>query len=156
MTRKTTFFEGFSSFKFNNLGLALGMVLKFYATVAKGLNLKVRKFWRLIPTFIEVTGKKLVVRWWGAGGFLHTASWIELNVLTYQQIFGIMKTNGLITLFKYPIKYLELVPVLINIKLSILSILTSQIFVFLYVLYVFFGSIKFLFCYFCLSKSQHY
>ena len=156
MTRKTTFFEGCSSFKFNNLGLALGMALKFYATVAKGLNLKVRKFWRLIPTFIEVTGKKLVVRWWGVGAFLHTASWIELNVLIYQQIFGIMKTNGLIALSKYPIKYLELVPVLISIELTILSILTSQIFIFLYVLYVFFGSIKFLFCYFCLSKSQRY
>ena len=29
-------------FKFNNLGLALGMSLKFYTTVAQGLKLKVK------------------------------------------------------------------------------------------------------------------
>ena len=48
---------------FNNLGLALGTKLKSYTSVAKGLKLKVRKFWGLIPTFVEVTGEKLV------GGF---------------------------------------------------------------------------------------
>ena len=42
--RKTTFFEGWSWFKFNDLGLALGMALKFYANVAKELKLKVTKF----------------------------------------------------------------------------------------------------------------
>ena len=37
--------------KFNNLGLALGMALKFYTSVTKGLKLKVRrKFLGLIPT----------------------------------------------------------------------------------------------------------
>ena len=40
------------------------MALKFYTGVAKGLKLKIRKIWRLIPTFVEVTGEKLV------GGFL--------------------------------------------------------------------------------------
>ena len=40
---------------FNNLGQALVMDLKFYTSVAKGLKLKVRKFWLLIPTFVEVT-----------------------------------------------------------------------------------------------------
>ena len=45
---------------FNNLGLALGLNLKFYTSVAKGLKLKVRKFLGLIPTFVEVTGEKLV------------------------------------------------------------------------------------------------
>ena len=55
MTRKTDFFERWSWFKFNNLGLALGMNLKFYASVAKA-----RKFWGLIPTFAEVGKKKLV------------------------------------------------------------------------------------------------
>ena len=60
MTRKTTFFEGWSWFKFNNLGLTLGTNLKFYTSVAKGLKLKVRKFWGLIPTFVEVTREKLV------------------------------------------------------------------------------------------------
>ena len=46
--------------KFNNLGLALATNLKFYTSVSKGLKLKVRKFWELIPTFVEVTGEKLV------------------------------------------------------------------------------------------------
>ena len=60
MTRKATFFEGWSWFKFNNLGLALGMTLKFYTSVTKGLKLKVRKFLGLSPTFVEFTGKKLL------------------------------------------------------------------------------------------------
>ena len=60
LTRKTMFFEGWSWFKFSNLGLALGMTLKFYTSVAKELKLKARKFWGLILTFVEVTGEKLV------------------------------------------------------------------------------------------------
>ena len=60
MTRITTFFEGWSWFKFNSLGLALGVALKFYTSVAKGLKRKIRKFWRLIPTFVEVKEEKLV------------------------------------------------------------------------------------------------
>ena len=62
MTRKTTFFEEWSWFKFNNLGLTLGTNLKFYTIVAKGLKLKVRNFWGLVTTFVEVTGEKLM---WG-------------------------------------------------------------------------------------------
>ena len=54
------FFEGRSWFKFNNLGLALGKNMKFYASVATGLKLKVRNFGGLIPTFVEVTGEKSV------------------------------------------------------------------------------------------------
>ena len=42
--KKITFNEGWSWFMFNNLGLALGITLKFYTSVAKGLKLKVRKF----------------------------------------------------------------------------------------------------------------
>ena len=38
----------------------IGVTLKFYTSVAKGLKPKVRKFWRLIPTFVEITGEKLV------------------------------------------------------------------------------------------------
>ena len=60
LTRNTTFFEGWSWFKFNNLGLAQGTSLKFYISVAKGLKLKVRNVSVLIPTFVEVTGEKLV------------------------------------------------------------------------------------------------
>ena len=33
-----------------------------YTSVVKGLNLKVRKFWGLTPTFIEVPEEKLVGR----------------------------------------------------------------------------------------------
>ena len=57
MTRRTTFFDGWSWFKFNNLRLALGMALTFYISVVKELKLKVRQFWGLIPTFPEVTGE---------------------------------------------------------------------------------------------------
>ena len=60
MTRKTAFLEGWSWFKFNNLELTLGTNLKFYIRLSKGLELKVRKFWMLIPTFVEVIGEKLV------------------------------------------------------------------------------------------------
>ena len=59
LTRKTAFFERWSWFKLNNLGLALGTNLKFYASVAKGSKLKVRKFWGLITAFAEVTVEKL-------------------------------------------------------------------------------------------------
>ena len=43
----TMFYEWYSWL--NNLGLALGMALKFYA---KGLKLKLRKFWGLISTLV--------------------------------------------------------------------------------------------------------
>ena len=36
------------------------MNLKFNTSVTKGLRPKVRTFWRLILTFVEVTGEKLV------------------------------------------------------------------------------------------------
>ena len=36
------------------------MALKFYDSVAKGLNLKFRKFWGIIPAFVEFTGEKLL------------------------------------------------------------------------------------------------
>ena len=51
--------------KFNNLKLALGTNVKVYTSVAKALKLKVREFVGLIPTFVEVTGKKT-----GRGAFL--------------------------------------------------------------------------------------
>ena len=35
------------------MGLALGITLKFYTIVKKGLRLKVRKFQGLIPMFVK-------------------------------------------------------------------------------------------------------
>ena len=60
MIRKNNFFEGCFSFKFNNLGLALAMALKFNSNVVESLKLKVRNFSELIPIFVEVIGEKLV------------------------------------------------------------------------------------------------
>ena len=63
LTRKTAFFEERSWFKFNNLGLALGINLKFYTSLPKGSKLKVRKFWGLIffahPSWIGLNMKIL-------------------------------------------------------------------------------------------------
>ena len=59
-SRETIFFESYCWFKFNNLGLPLGMALKLYTRVAKGLKLKVRKFGKLNPTFVKVIWEKLV------------------------------------------------------------------------------------------------
>ena len=42
MTRKTDFFEGSSWFKLSNLGLVLGMALKIYSSLPKGLKLRVK------------------------------------------------------------------------------------------------------------------
>ena len=58
--QKNHFFESWPWFKFNNLGLALGMTLKFYTNVTKGLKLKVKKFWGLISSFVEIAGEKLI------------------------------------------------------------------------------------------------
>ena len=51
------FFEGFSWFKFNKLGLVLGMVLKFYSSMEKVSEPEVTKFWDQLPTFAEVIGE---------------------------------------------------------------------------------------------------
>ena len=48
LARKTRFFEEWFWSKFNNLGLALGMTLNLYTSVAKRLILRVTKFWGLI------------------------------------------------------------------------------------------------------------
>ena len=57
MTWKTNFFKVCSWFKFSNLELALDVALKFFSSVGKGLKLKVRIFWWLIFTFVEVAGE---------------------------------------------------------------------------------------------------
>ena len=82
---KKTFFEVYLWFKFNNLGLALGMALKFYTGLAKRLPQKARKFWGLILTFVEV-------RKTGMGKNLHGEPfcppfWIGLISVAISQFF---------------------------------------------------------------------
>ena len=72
MTRKTTFFEGWSWFKLNNLGLALGTNLKFYTSFSKGLKLKVGNSY-VCRKCRGKTGSG------GGGGFLPPPSWIGLD-----------------------------------------------------------------------------
>ena len=51
------------------MGLTLDTNLKFYTSVAKGLNLKVGKILGLVHTFLEVTGEKLLAGGGGGGHF---------------------------------------------------------------------------------------
>ena len=74
------FFEGCSWFNFNNLGLGPGMASKFYESVAKGLKLKVRKFWVLILTLVEIKREKLV------GGPFWPPILNRVNIATYSLI----------------------------------------------------------------------
>ena len=82
--------------------------------------------------------------------FLSLSPFLTINLLTNTLILGNTKTNGLITLSKYLMKYLELVFVSSNLEITILSTLTSQMFI-----GIFFHH-KFFFCYFCLAKSHYY
>ena len=58
--QKNPFFEGWPWLKFNKLGLALSMAMKFNGRETKKLHLKVREFCGQILTFVEVTAEKLV------------------------------------------------------------------------------------------------
>ena len=60
--------------------------------VAKGLKLKVRKFWGLTPTFAEVTGEKLV----GKGVFENFPSYLESQRENFL-IFDKLRKRQLIT-----------------------------------------------------------
>ena len=59
--------------------------------------------------------------------FLSLSPSLTLSVLTYSLILGNIKTNRLMILLKYPIKYLDLVFVSTNFEMTILSTLTFQI-----------------------------
>ena len=65
------FFKGWSWFKLNNLQLLPEMALIFYSSVIKGLKLKVKKFYSIIPVFGEVTHRNL------EGGGLFTNPFLE-------------------------------------------------------------------------------
>ena len=62
------------------------MARRFYSSVAKGLKIKIRKFWVLIPTFGEVLGEKLVGGWGGLANF-------ELNNFCFHLIFQYFAIN---------------------------------------------------------------
>ena len=83
---------------------------------------------------------------------------LTLIIKTHQLILGNIKTNRLRTLSNYPIKYLEIVFELVflsvNFEITILSILASQIFIYLYIIYFFAASI--FFPYLSLTKSQYH
>ena len=85
-TRRTAFFEGWSWFKFINLGLALGMNLEFYTSVGKGFKVKIRQFYGLALTVIEVTGEKVV----GWGGLFGSPSWIGLMDCLIEKLYQIV------------------------------------------------------------------
>ena len=78
MSWKTTFLRGSLGSSLLIYHRHLGTALKFYIIVGKGLNLKVRKFLRLITTFVEVTAEKLV-----GEPFWSPPSWIELKAKQY-------------------------------------------------------------------------
>ena len=89
MTRKITFFEGWSWFKFNNSSLALVMALKFYISVEKGSKLKVGRFCGLILTFVELQGKNWKV---GGGGGV---KWITDEQIIFDTVFLILKNQSI-------------------------------------------------------------
>ena len=57
LTSKTAFFERWSRFKFHNLGLTLGKILRFYTSVAKRFKLKVRNSWGKFLRLKKLQGK---------------------------------------------------------------------------------------------------
>lgn len=63
--------------KFKNLGLAIGMALRCYTKVAETLKLKVKKFWALILTFVEVIGGNLVGGFFGFHILNRINAWIS-------------------------------------------------------------------------------
>ena len=82
--KKNAFFEGKSWFKFNYLGVALCMALKFYVSVAKGLKLKVRKFLGIIFTFAQGTGEN----------WIELKYWKTLDITNYFQTPLLVFTNA--------------------------------------------------------------
>ena len=57
LSRKINFVEVRFKFNFNNFRVVLGIRLKLCTSAEKGLQLKLRKFYGLIGTFLEVTGE---------------------------------------------------------------------------------------------------
>ena len=62
----------------------------------------------------------------------HKDIFFSLKGLTYLLILGNIKANGLITSFKYAIKYLEVFFVSINFEITVLLTPTSQIYIYFF------------------------
>ena len=100
---KPLFFEGWSSFKFNNFGLALGMTLKFYTSVSKGLRLKFEKFWGTYSTVCRSYKGKAGMR--SLFDSLSPSSWIGLKVnVNEHQMGSMLFGNGMNPLSKWLLK----------------------------------------------------
>ena len=89
LDQKTFLFEGLSWFRFNYLGLVLGMTSKYDSSLAKGLKLRVRKFWRLISTFKKPAGEnvELECSFWPLPLILNrikTRVWFHRQFLTFR------------------------------------------------------------------------
>ena len=71
--------------------MIVGMALKFYAIDAKGLKLKLKKFWGLILMFVAVMGGRLV--WGGGGQFLapHILNRVKTTVFVCFSFFPLLK-----------------------------------------------------------------
>ena len=75
--QKNHFFWERSQFKFNNLGLALGMALKFHTSEEKGLKLKARKFWGLTP--VSRSYRRKTGRGWGLFEPFSILNWVKTS-----------------------------------------------------------------------------
>ena len=93
MTRKTTFFEGWSWFMFNNLGLALGMALEIYTSVRKKLNLKSveLKLEKLVGFFFALPILNKVKIVWDKFRLKSVMSYNSFNVIYVVFCFGCLK-----------------------------------------------------------------
>ena len=66
---------------FNNLGLAIGMGLKFYASVVKGLKLKVRKKKQIYEKRDSLTGTFLWILWNFLEHFFTEQLWMSVSAV---------------------------------------------------------------------------
>ena len=71
---------------------------EFYTSVTKWIRLKVRKFWGLIPTFVEVTGEKLI-----GGPFAPILNWVKVSgiFVEFKQAWFCQLNNSLFLDYKF-------------------------------------------------------
>ena len=67
--------------------------------MAKGLKLNAKKFWVLIPTFVEVAGVKLVCKPFGPPAFIQNKKFLSEKILKNYKISIKMKSISSISEF---------------------------------------------------------